>query len=64
MAKNSQHKKAMKRIKAQRGLDRQDFYENGGEACRYRGLRLVQENKIKKKNKQACRGRVEVPRWM
>ena len=42
--------------RAQAGLDRKEYYENGGESCRYRGLRLVQADKVKKADRRACRG--------
>jgi len=59
--KTSPVAKAQKaQLRAQAGLDRKEYYENGGEMCRYRGLRLVQEDKVKKANKRACRGRVSV----
>jgi len=45
-------------LRAQAGLDRKRFYENGGEACRWRGIHVVQEDQAKKANKRACRGRV------
>ena len=47
-------------LRDQAGLDRKEYYENRGEMCRYRGLRLVQEDKVKKANQRACRGRVSV----
>tara|TARA_Y100000034_G_scaffold118552_1_gene159309 strand:+ start:1977 stop:2180 length:204 start_codon:yes stop_codon:yes gene_type:complete len=50
-------------LRAQAGLDRKHFYENGGEMCRWRGLKLVQEDKVKKANKNACRRKVKVRDW-
>ncbi|HIE84369.1 MAG TPA: hypothetical protein EYQ00_11240 [Dehalococcoidia bacterium] len=42
-------------LRAQAGIDRKDFFENGGEMARWRGLRLVQKDNKKQKNKMACR---------
>jgi len=55
--KNARRDKVMDHVRAQRGLDREDFFANGGEMVRWRGLHLVQQDKKKKKNKKACRGR-------
>ena len=48
--------KALSQIKAQRGLDRKRYFAEGGELSRWRGLRLVQADEVKKRNKNACRG--------
>ena len=46
MAKKSKRtQKVLEQIKAQRGLDRQHFFEDGGELARWRGVHLVQRNK-------------------
>jgi hypothetical protein len=48
MAKKSKRtQKVLEQIKAQRGLDRQHFFEAGGELARWRGVHLVQRNKAK-----------------
>jgi len=52
--------RALDNVRAQRGLDRKAFFENGGEMARWRGLHLVQRDRKKTQNKKACRGRVEV----
>ena len=53
--------KIMKQIRAQRGLDRAEFIANGGEMVRWRGLRLVQQNKKKHANKTLGRQKVRIP---
>jgi len=47
-------------VRAQRGLDRKAFFEEGGEMVRWRGLHTVRQDKKKKKNKHACRGRIRL----
>jgi len=48
MAKKSKRtQKVLEQIKAQRGLDREHFFEDGGELARWRGIHLVQRNKTK-----------------
>ena len=48
MAKKSKRiQKVLEQIKAQRGLDRQHFFDDGGEMVRWRGLHLVQRDKTK-----------------
>jgi len=59
-SKNPRRDKVMAQIRAQRGLDRSDFFANGGEMIRWRGLRLVQQDKKKKANKTFCRKKVRV----
>lgn len=56
--KNKGSDRALAQIKAQRGLDRKNYFDSGGEMIRWRGLRLVQVDRKKKKNKSICRGRV------
>ena len=61
MAKIKRHQskgsdKALAHIRAQRGLDRKRYFAEGGELSRWRGLRLVQADEVKKRNKNACRG--------
>ena len=60
MAKNKRAEKIKKQVRAQAGLDRKAFFENGGEMVRWRGLHLVIPDKKKKKNKRACRGRIRL----
>jgi len=48
MAKKSKRiQKVLEQIKAQRGLDRKHFFEEGGELARWRGVHLVQRDKTK-----------------
>jgi len=48
MAKKSKRtQKVLAQIKAQRGLDRKRYFDEGGEMVRWRGLRLVQRDKTK-----------------
>ncbi len=47
-----------KNMRAQASIDRENYFANGGEASRWRGLRLVTTDKKKKTNKRACRGRM------
>jgi len=61
---NPRNEKIKKQIKAQAGYDRAHFFANGGEMVRWRGLKLVQQDKKKKKNKNKCRERVEVSKWL
>mgnify|MGYP000659245270 CR=1 FL=1 len=62
MSKRKQHKNkklkaTMEYLKVQRGLDRQVYFESGGELCRWRGVHTVQKNKKKEKARRKCRGR-------
>jgi hypothetical protein len=52
--------RALDNARAQRGLDRKSFFEEGGEMVRWRGLHFVQPDKKKKKNKHTCRGRIRL----
>jgi hypothetical protein len=48
MAKKSKRiQKVLNHIKAQRGLDRKHYFEEGGEMIRWRGLHTVQRDKTK-----------------
>jgi len=48
MAKKSKNtKRVLEQVKAQRGLDRKQYFEEGGEMARWRGLHLVQRDKTK-----------------
>ena len=53
--KNNHAKRIREQVRAQAGLDRKAYFENGGEMVRWRGLHLVQKDKVKAKNKRACR---------
>ena len=55
--KNKKLKATMEYLKIQRGLDRQAYFEAGGELSRWRGLHTVQKNKKKEKARRQCRGR-------
>ena len=48
MAKKSKNtKRVLEQVKAQRGLDRKQYFEEGGEMARWRGPHLVQrENEL------------------
>ncbi len=59
-SKNPRRDKIIKQIRAQRGLDRAEFIANGGEMVRWRGLRLVQQNKKKQANKTLGRKKVRL----
>ena len=56
MDKN-QNKRVLAQVKAQRGIDRKEFFANGGEAKRWRPVRQVFKDKKKARSKRACRGR-------
>ena len=48
MAKKSKRtRKILAQMKAQAGLDRKQYFEDGGEMVRWRGLHLVQRDKTK-----------------
>lgn len=48
MAKKSKRiQKVLAQTRAQRGLDRKHYFEEGGEMVRWRGLHLVQRDKTK-----------------
>ena len=57
--KNARRDRGMDQIRAQRGLDRQSFFEEGGELVRWRGVHVVFSDKKKKANKRACRKKVD-----
>jgi hypothetical protein len=54
-------RRALRNVKAQRGLDREEFFANGGELVRWRGMKLVTVDKRKQENKK--RGRQKVREW-
>lgn len=48
MAKKSKRiQHILNQVKAQRGLDRKQYFEEGGELARWRGVHLVQRDKTK-----------------
>ena len=59
MSKNKKKNKRADWIKAQlraqAGLDRKAYFENGGEMVRWRGLHLVQKDRVKERNRRTCR---------
>ncbi len=58
MSKNKKTKSQLKAIKAVRGIERQRYFENGGDLVSWRGgTRTVTIDRKKKKNKHACRGK-------
>ena len=58
MAKKSKRtQKVLAHVKAQRGLDRKHYFEEGGEMARWRGLHLVQRDKTKYTRKSKHKGR-------
>lgn len=50
-------KEKLKHLRVQAGLDRKEFFENGGELSQWRGRKQVIPDKKKAKNKKACRGK-------
>ena len=54
-AADRRQRKIIEHIKAQRGLDREKFFSEGGELCRWRGEGTVEVDRKKKANKNACR---------
>ena len=62
MTKN-QRKEQLRVLKAVAGLDRKRHFENGGSLVSWRGgTRTVTADQKKKRNKNKCRGRVQIPR--
>tara|TARA_Y100000593_G_scaffold18875_1_gene37607 strand:+ start:4004 stop:4189 length:186 start_codon:yes stop_codon:yes gene_type:complete len=58
MAKRNKNQKSIvSHVKAQRGLDRKEFFENGGDFRRWIPARIVVPDKKKRANKKACRGK-------
>ncbi len=56
MAKKSKRtQKVLSQIKAQRGLDRKHYFEEGGELARWRGVHQIQRNKSKYTRKEKHR---------
>ncbi len=58
MAKKSKRtQRVLAQTRAQRGLDRKHYFEEGGEMVRWRGLHLVQRDKTKYTRKSKHKGR-------
>ena len=58
MAKrNKKSNQVVSHVKAQRGLDRKEFFENGGDFRQWIPPRIVVPDKRKRANKKACRGK-------
>ena len=51
-------KRVKKQCRAQAGLDRAEFFAEGGELARWRGIHLIQTDKKKRQNKDYCRKKV------
>lgn len=57
MAKqNKKSQKAIRHIKAQRGLDRQQFIDDNGDMKQWMPPLIIIQDKRKVSNKKACRG--------
>jgi hypothetical protein len=58
-----QKQEQLKTLRAVRGIDRKNHFENGGDLVSWRGgTRTVQVDRKKKRNKRKCRQRVQIPR--
>ena len=58
MAKrNKIQNKVMSHVKAQRGLDRKEFFANGGDFRQWIHPRIIIADKKKRASKNACRGK-------
>ena len=55
--RNKNQNKAVAHVKTQRGLDRKEFFENGGDFRQWIPARIVIPDKRKRANKKACRGK-------
>ena len=55
--KNERLDRVRDHLKAQAAIDRREFFANGGELVRWRGLHTISTDKCKRDNKRACRGR-------
>ena len=54
-------KQILKTLKGARGIERSEFFRNGGTLTDWMGgPHLVVGNKKKKNNKRACRGKVQL----
>ena len=54
--RNRKQNKTVAHVKTQRGLDRKEFFENGGDFRQWIPARIVIPDKRKRANKKACRG--------
>ena len=58
MAKrNKKQDQVVSHVKAQRGLDRKEFFDNGGDFRQWIPPRIIIPDKRKRSNKKACRGK-------
>jgi hypothetical protein len=57
--KNNETNRKLKALRAQAGVDRAEFFANGGDVKQWRGSATVTVDKRKQRNKKACRGK----RW-
>lgn len=57
MSKRNKKNKTVAHVKTQRGLDRKEFFENGGDFRQWIPARIVIPDKKKKASKKACRGK-------
>lgn len=54
-----EHKRIIRAVKGARGVERERHFQGGGSLVSWRGgPRLVVQDKKKKQNKRACRGKV------
>lgn len=54
-AANRRQRQIIEHLKAHRGIDREQFFSEGGDICRWRGMKTVEVDRKKKANRQACR---------
>lgn len=57
MSKRNKENLAIAHVKAQRGLDRKRYFEEGGDFRQWIPPRIIIEDKRKRASKQACRGK-------
>ena len=58
MSKKKQNKEQLRHIKAIRGVERKQHFEEGGDLVSWRGgTRTVTVDRKKQRNKRACRGK-------
>ena len=55
--RNKKSNQVISHVKAQRGLDRKRFFEEGGDFRQWVPPRIVIPDKRKRANKKACRGK-------
>jgi hypothetical protein len=57
-----ERKHQIRTLKAVRGFEREQHFENGGDLVTWRGgTRTVTADRKKKDNKRKCRSRVQIP---